>query len=346
MYEKRRSEFINMRKSKLNNWELDVETFICESLGAHGVQELQVLQTLWSGYGSIKRYALSGSIFETVIVKHVAPPDLKNHPRGWNTSLSHSRKLKSYAVEAEWYSTRAERCEQGCRVPASLGHRVSGAERIFLLEDLDAAGFSARCEVVDRNILEKGIEWLAHFHATFLGEASAGLWKQGSYWHLETRPDELSVLEGEDFGLWQAAPSIDRCLREAHYQTLIHGDAKLQNFCFLTDYSSIAAVDFQYVGGGCGVTDLAYFIGSCLDERQCEEKELWILERYFETLRTALEYRLSNTQFKALEEEWRGLYPVAWADFHRFLKGWSPGHWKVNAYSERLTRQVVSRLME
>ena len=32
------------------------------------------------------------------------------------------------------------------------------------------------------------------------------------------------------------------------------------------------------------------------------------------------------------------------SDFHRFLKGWSPGHWKLNAYSERLTSEVVKSL--
>ena len=39
-----------------------------------------------------------------------------------------------------------------------------------------------------------------------------------------------------------------------------------------------------------------------------------------------------------LEADWRPLYRVAWADFHRFMKGWSPGHWKLSDYSERVTR--------
>ena len=29
-----------------------------------------------------------------------------------------------------------------------------------------------------------------HFHASFLNEAPDGLWPVGTYWHLETRPDE------------------------------------------------------------------------------------------------------------------------------------------------------------
>ena len=43
-------------------------------------------------------------------------------------------------------------------------------------------------------------------------------------------------------------------------------------------------------------------------------------------------------------EEWRPLYDLAWTDFHRFVKGWSPGHWKIHNYSERKAREVVAGL--
>ena len=46
----------------------------------------------------------------------------------------------------------------------------------------------------------------------------------------------------------------------------------------------------------------------------------------------------------ALESDWRGLYPVAWTDFVRFLRGWSPGHWKIHRYSARLAREVLEAL--
>ena len=29
-----------------------------------------------------------------------------------------------------------------------------------------------------------------------------------------------------------------------------------------------------------------------------------------------------------------GIYALAWADFQRFVKGWSPEHWKINEYTE------------
>lgn len=86
--------------------------------------------------------------------------------------------------------------------------------------------------------------------------------------------------------------------------------------------------------------DVAYFIGSCLDEADCEVLESKILDTYFAHLHHALGGRQ-----KALEEEWRSLYRVAWADFHRFLKGWSPDHWKINSYSERVTAEVVRSMI-
>ena len=51
-----------------------------------------------------------------------------------------------------------------------------------------------------------------------------------------------------------------------------------------------------------------------------------------------------QSSFDALETGWRALYPVAWTDFFRFLQGWSPGHWKIHAYSERLAREVLEHL--
>ena len=131
---------------------------------------------------------------------------------------------------------------------------------------------------------------------------------------------------------------IDKKLNDCTYKTLVHGDAKLANFCFGPD-GDVAAVDFQYVGGGCGMKDVAYFIGSCLNERESEQYESNILNTYFHYLQAEL-----DAPNKALEEEWRSLYRVAWADFHRFLKGWSPGHWKINSYSERITQQVIHSL--
>ena len=152
------------------------------------------------------------------------------------------------------------------------------------------------------------------------------------------------MLANDDPELYAAATRIDAQLNASPYQTLVHGDAKLANFCFSADGASVAAVDFQYVGGGCGMKDVAYFIGSCLQETDCERYEADLLDWYFAALAQALDKLDRNINLDALEADWRGLYRVAWADFHRFLKGWSPGHWKIHDYSERVARQVVADL--
>jgi hypothetical protein len=90
--------------------------------------------------------------------------------------------------------------------------------------------------------------------------------------------------------------------------------------------------------------DVAYFIGSCLDEASCESRETELLNSYFESFSSALARRQPEVDAAAVEAEWRELFPVAWTDFHRFLKGWCPGHWKINSYSERLAREVITAL--
>jgi aminoglycoside phosphotransferase (APT) family kinase protein len=206
--------------------------------------------------------------------------------------------------------------------------------------NLDAAGYGARRSRVTDVELRACLAWLAHFHATFMHQPATGLWEVGTYWHLATRPDELEVLE--DGPLKRAAAAIDRRLSTSRFLTFVHGDAKLANFCFSPAGHRVAAVDFQYVGGGCGMKDVAYFISSCLDERESERQEQSLLDYYFGCLAEALAGAGVDVDVGALEADWRALYPVAWTDFYRFLKGWSPGHWKLHRYSERLAREVLS----
>jgi hypothetical protein len=317
---------------------------IKDATGAEAITELEEIQRLWSGYGRIARYALRGGSCDRIVVKHVKLPDQSRHPRGWDSDLSHQRKLTSYQVETQWYEQWSGRCNEACRVPRCLAYESHQDEVLIVLEDLDAAGFDQRRSSVSENELTACLKWLAQFHATFLGENPNGLWESGTYWHLETRPDELDVLD--DFPLKQAAKAIDQKLKASPYQTVVHGDAKLANFCFTADGHGVAAVDFQYVGGGCGMKDLAYFIGSCLREDDCERLETELQNIYFTELKTALIAHDKPLDPENVEADWRVLYPVAWTDFHRFMKGWSPGHWKINSYSERLAREVVAQLKE
>lgn len=318
-----------------------LQDMLASVMHARHIEALEVIQSLWSGYGEIVRLQLHGSHVERAILKHVKPPSHIDHPRGWHSDTSHQRKLTSYAVEMHWYTHQATSCDQHCRVPLCYWAKQSDDEYILLLEDLDAAGFSIRRDCVELSEVCQCLRWLAHFHARFLGVTPKGLWQYGSYWHLDTRQDELAAMQNKV--LQRAAPQLDQSLKNARYQTLIHGDAKLADFCFADDGQSVAAVDFQYVGGGCGMKDVAYFLGSCLSDAQCKRHIEELLDDYFNALEQAVQQYNKQVDIQALEAEWRELFPVAWVDFYRFLDGWMPNHWKINSYTRALADQLLSR---
>ena len=49
----------------------DFPDIIKQATGASDIELIEVIQELWSGYGTIRRYRLSGADRERVVVKHV-----------------------------------------------------------------------------------------------------------------------------------------------------------------------------------------------------------------------------------------------------------------------------------
>jgi hypothetical protein len=293
------------------------------------------LQALWGGYGELWRATLADGT--SVIVKHVRPPRD-------DQSASHRRKLRSYAVEQNFYRHVAERCAlpPACRTPRPLALAAEGGGWLFVLEDLDAAGFGERRSQADPAGVLAILRWLARFHARFLGSSPEGLWKVGTYWQLATRQDELRLVSHD--ALRRAAGAIAAELDGARFKTFVHGDAKLENVCFSGASGEAALVDFQYVGGGVGVKDVAYLLNGCVAPRDCEALVPRYLDDYFRELGLALAETGSIVDAGALEREWRALFPLAWVDFYRFLLGWAPGQLARDPYSERLTDDVLRRL--
>lgn len=204
---------------------------ILQATQAEDLFEVEVIQSLWSGYGKIVRYGLIGAPMKSVVVKHVLLPEDALHPRGWNTNISHNRKIKSYEVESAWYKNYASQCTANCQVPKCYALETKTGEFLMVLEDLDSSGFPSRATSVGQNEIKACLSWLAHFHAQFLNTQTPELWESGTYWHLETRPDELKVLD--DQKLKKAAPLIDQKLKDSPFQTLVHGDAKLANLSLI-----------------------------------------------------------------------------------------------------------------
>ena len=304
---------------------MDVElcAWIQSTTGALDVTRAEHIQSLWGGYGEIIRVCLERADGpSTAIVKWVKPPPARALGHSASDAVSHARKCRSYDVELAFYREVASRTDDACATPQLLGARTRELEWVLLLTDLDAAGYSARHRSPRGNELLACLDWLAAFHARFAFDAadpgatcsarSDALWSTGTYWHLDTRRDELRNIQ--DVPLRALAEELDRRLGAARFRTLVHGDAKPANFCFTPDGRRVAALDFQYAGGGIGPRDVAYLLHGL----PCAAQAI-ALNHYFARLRSLLPATLDGD---SLEAEWRILHPVAARDFERFLAGW------------------------
>ena len=312
---------------------LSFTTNLLTSTKAKSILGHDIIQALWSGYGHIYRIHLEESEWSSVVVKQIVFPLEHQHPRGWDTEVSHQRKTKSYAVENYWYQHYSSLCEASFRIPNCLDFiEINTTEKLLVLEDLNASGYTQRRSTLNVSEAKVVLSWLAQFHAKFMHYKPNGIWSIGTYWHLSTRHNEWNAME--EGKLKFEAQNLDNHLNNSKFQTIVHGDAKVANFCFSENMEQVAAVDFQYVGGGSGIKDVAYFLGSCMNEQECHQSETALLNHYFEQLNKGLKLYHPEINSSQVEHEYRNLYSIAWTDFTRFLKGWSPDHKKLNTYSE------------
>lgn len=285
---------------------------------------LELIQNLWSDYGQLYRCYLDNS---SVILKLINADNRLTYDQDQDSNLGHLRKKTSYKVEAYWYQ-KYNTPINGALRPKLIASGLYQNYQYLILEDLKNMGFHPKLSP-SQNEIQNCLSWLAHFHSFFLGHEGRGLWPIGTYWHLDTRPQELNAMK--DLELKKAAPLIDSKLNKAKFKTLVHGDSKLANFLFSLD--TAAAVDFQYIGGGVGIKDVAYFLSSVYKEDDLNKFASNDLDFYFK--------QLNNPE---VENEWRELYPFAWCDFYRFLQGWSPTHAKINSYIKKMKERVLKCL--
>lgn len=318
----------------------ELENHILKITKAESIVKQTVIQKLWSGYGNILRIELLDGLYKSIIVKVISFPKQNMHPRGWNTSVSHARKVKSYEVEKAWYLDFNNNLNRQCKTAKCLNVISIDNEDIIILEDLNEKGFPKRKEYLSIEEVKPVLSWLANFHVININKQPSDLWEYGTYWHFSTRKYEFNKMDNSV--LKENADKIDYALNNCKYKTIIHGDAKVANFCFSINMKKVAAVDFQYVGVGCGIKDIIYLFSSCLTSDECQEYEIELLYYYFKELNKTITNK--EVKIEELEKEWRGLYSIAWADFIRFLQGWSPNHYKLNSYSLSQVNKALDSL--
>lgn len=298
------------------------------SLNYKSIEITETITALWSSCGEIVRCRLDD---KACVIKAISVPDHINHPRISQTEFAINRKRHSYEVEFHWYQHYAPHLPAQARALNCYDTLENRQQKVMVFADYSAAGFTNA--KVNHQHIAAILKWLGYFHAFHFQVKPDGLWQQGSYWHLATRPDEYEKMA--DTAIKHHADDIDKTLRACHYQTLIHGDAKLANFAVNSSTMEVLGYDFQYVGAGIGVVDVMYFLGSCLTEQQLDDTADDYLANYFQHFSDAM-LTFGHSEFSAaVINAWQTLWPVAWADFYRFLMGWSPEHAKVNTYMRK-----------
>ena len=319
------------------------------------------LCSLWAGYGRVSSVAgVRGGARLPLIITRVTPP--ASAPA--DDDGGHARKLASYVAEAAFYREVA---------PGLAGSRCPVAEPVAVVEAHDAPpapSYALALALTDLRpaypVFTKGslrppqlracLTWLAEFHAAFWGVAARAdvppllATREGTFWHLATRPAEYDAIPRDWADLKAAAPAIDAALAAAAagpHGTLVHGDAKAANFCWTEMGNKDAAVaaaafDFQYVGRGVGARDVAYLLSSAGGAGDNEEG---LLSFYLDALLAALARRGADPAgYDA--GVLRAHYDLACADFVRFMAGW--GWWgggsdRAAATARRVAREVLKK---
>ena len=172
-----------------------VRSRILQITDADDIVGIELIQPLWNNYGTLNRVHLKGGTNQSVIVKHIKIPGHSSHPRGFNSDISRDRKVRSYQVEKHWYEQQNQRLTDASPTPRCLDAFAQDGELILLLDDLSTLGFTQRIHAASWSEIAAVLRWLAHFHARFIGDAAEGLWESGTYWHLDTRPEELDNIK-------------------------------------------------------------------------------------------------------------------------------------------------------
>lgn len=190
--------------------------------------------------------------------------------------------------------------------------------------------------------------------------AGSGLWLNGGYTYLATRRTEYASLADDGYSEWSEAmcsPSGGSSLSIAEMaalfltprgrpiESLIHGDVKSENLFTTSKGDQVAFFDFQYVGRGLGVCDLAKLFTCSVpmhmlveDESLPEhlamcDGERQLLERYYTRLLHDKEPEYYD--WESFKRHWE----TALVDWCRFQASW--GFWGNTTWLEARVRSIL-----
>lgn len=242
--------------------------------------------------------------------------------------------------------------------------------------------------VLSQRQVQAALEWLAEFHGRSwdllpqdlnqcvlppLEESkkrqetgktgNGGLWLNGGYTYLATRRKEYSSLLEDTDSEWSEAlcsipegSSLSVAEKVALFLTpcgrsvesYIHGDVKSENLFTTIDGDKVAFFDFQYVGLGLGVCDLAKLFTCSVpldllvsdadeplaDQLEMQNGEHELLQRYRSSLLQADESR--RYAWETFKRHWE----TALVDWCRFQASW--GFWGNTEWLEARVRSILS----
>jgi thiamine kinase-like enzyme len=178
-----------------------------------------------------------------------------------------------------------------------------------------------------------------------------GVWDQGCYWHLDTRQQEFQSIPRSWSQLRGVADQVDAVLKGQRadgsetncHQTLVHGDFKSANL--LWNGGKCCAYDFQYVGKGLGVRDLAYMFASAvdIDVLEADGGEEQLLRHYHSALQGELHrHGKADAAQRYSYEVMVAQFEACVVDYVRFMAGW--GMWGNAEWASERAREVLGRL--
>ncbi|CAD6893463.1 unnamed protein product [Tilletia controversa] len=277
------------------------------------------------------------------------------------------------------------------RDDGSDSRNEAASVQAILLDDIRDIGFPRLAEemrgTLDQDQTLAALRWLAHFHAHFAGylpnsqdgraegdhgecppplkawssSSSSSRWKGNGVWQMGGYNNSLWARLGLKGDLahaidWALSAEGSHCGPAG--QTLIHGDVKSANLAFSDDGRCAAAYDFQFVGRGVGVTDLAKFLTTSISSSAMDSQgERTLLRYYHDHFISAVQAEPAPLWAQAddtgfLPESRRAASAYSFDDFlihwdlailswQRFQAGW--GAWGNVQWTQRRAKEILER---